>query len=212
MQALLQHPMVPFIAGLVTIVFLLVKLDLPAFLGLIFATFVVGLVTPAIPVGEVPNALEKNFADTLEAIGIPILMAAIIGKTIMESGAAERIVRVYLSITGEERADISMLGSGFFLVIPVFLRVCSIYSLRLLGRCENGLVGTWRSIFRRSQPVRRRLTDWCCPRLALSRSHRSSGLISDFRYSSVFASPPSQRFRPVSSTGGGSTIASMSAP
>lgn len=112
--------MVPFIIGLVTIVFLLVKLDLPAFLGLIIATFIVGIVTPEIPIGQVPEELAANFAATLQSIGIPILMAAIIGKTIMESGAAERIVRVYLALTGEERAEISMLGSGFFLAIPVF--------------------------------------------------------------------------------------------
>jgi GntP family gluconate:H+ symporter len=38
----------------------------------------------------------------------------------LESGAAERIVRSTIKITGEERAPISFLGSSFFLAIPVF--------------------------------------------------------------------------------------------
>lgn len=85
MVPILQNPLVPFIVGLVVIIFLLVYLELPAFLGLVIGAFVVGIVTPEIPLGNVPEELAASFASTLESIGIPILMAAIIGKTIMES-------------------------------------------------------------------------------------------------------------------------------
>lgn len=60
------------------------------------------------------------FGDTCGKIGILIAMAAVIGKCLLESGAAEKIVRSLLKITGEERAPVSFLGSSFFLAIPVF--------------------------------------------------------------------------------------------
>ena len=53
-------------------------------------------------------------------IAILIAMAAIIGKCLLDSGAADRIVRTALNIVGEKRAPIAFIGSGFTLGIPVF--------------------------------------------------------------------------------------------
>lgn len=117
---ILENPLVIFAVGIALVVFLLVKIKLPAFFGLVISTLIIGLIMPQVPASEVPVELAESFGDTIVGVGIPILMAAIIGKTLMESGAAERIVRSYLDITGEENADIALMGSGFFLAIPVF--------------------------------------------------------------------------------------------
>lgn len=53
-------------------------------------------------------------------IGILIAMAAIIGKCLLDSGAADRIVRSALALVGEKRAPIAFVGSGFLLGVPVF--------------------------------------------------------------------------------------------
>ncbi|MCW8173675.1 GntP family permease [Natrialba swarupiae] len=53
-------------------------------------------------------------------IGIPILMAAIIGKCLIESGAAERIVRTFRGSMGENRDNATLLGTSYLLSIPVF--------------------------------------------------------------------------------------------
>ncbi|MHC4510628.1 MAG: GntP family permease, partial [Planctomycetota bacterium] len=53
-------------------------------------------------------------------IGILIAMASIIGKCLLESGAAERIIRTALKWFGESRAPLAFLSSGFLLAIPVF--------------------------------------------------------------------------------------------
>src|SRR5690606_32411768 len=54
------------------------------------------------------------------SIGIVIALAAIIGKSLMDSGAAERIVRALLGALGEKRAPLALMGSGYILSIPVF--------------------------------------------------------------------------------------------
>jgi len=53
-------------------------------------------------------------------LGILIAMAAIIGKCLLESGGAERIVRSALGWLGEKRAPLAFTGSGFLLGTPVF--------------------------------------------------------------------------------------------
>lgn len=60
------------------------------------------------------------FGVTCGKIGIVICMASIIGKCLLDSGAALRIVRAILRALGEKRASTAMGASGFFLGIPVF--------------------------------------------------------------------------------------------
>lgn len=60
------------------------------------------------------------FGVTCGKIGIVICMASIIGKCLLDSGAALRIVRAILRVLGEKRASTAMGASGFFLGIPVF--------------------------------------------------------------------------------------------
>ena len=54
------------------------------------------------------------------SLGILIAMAAIIGKCLLESGGAERIIRSALGLLGVKRAPMVFTGSGFLLGTPVF--------------------------------------------------------------------------------------------
>src|SRR5690606_39559138 len=54
------------------------------------------------------------------SIGIVIALAAVIGKAMMDSGAAERIVMAILGRLGEKRAPFALMASGYTLSIPVF--------------------------------------------------------------------------------------------
>ena len=60
------------------------------------------------------------FGATAGAIGIVIALAAVIGEAMMRSGAADRIVRAFLAVLGEERGATAMMSSGFVLSVPVF--------------------------------------------------------------------------------------------
>ncbi|MCO6457177.1 MAG: gluconate permease [Pirellulaceae bacterium] len=67
-----------------------------------------------------PVRVAKGFGATCTSIGILIAMASIIGKCLLDSGAADRIVRSTLAVVGQARAPLAFLGSGFLLGIPVF--------------------------------------------------------------------------------------------
>lgn len=64
--------------------------------------------------------VARGFGGTATQIGILIAMAAIIGKCLLDSGAADRIVRTMLRWFGERAAPGAFLSSGFLLSIPVF--------------------------------------------------------------------------------------------
>lgn len=64
--------------------------------------------------------VASGFGSMCGKIGILIAMASIIGKCLLDSGAADRIVRTLLKLFGEARASVSFLGSSFLLSIPVF--------------------------------------------------------------------------------------------
>lgn len=66
------------------------------------------------------SQVASGFGDTCTSIGILIAMAAIIGKCLLDSGAADRIVRTALKLFGEPAAPFAFMFSGFFLGIPVF--------------------------------------------------------------------------------------------
>ncbi len=68
----------------------------------------------------VGERVAKAFGTTCGKIGILIAMAAIIGKCLLDSGAADRIVRSALGVVGERGAPLAFAGSGFVLGVPVF--------------------------------------------------------------------------------------------
>jgi gluconate:H+ symporter, GntP family len=69
---------------------------------------------------NVGTRVARDFGATCAQIAILIAMASIIGKCLLDSGAADRIVRSALRVVGERGAPGAFVGSGFLLGIPVF--------------------------------------------------------------------------------------------
>ena len=69
---------------------------------------------------SVISRVTGAFGKACGSLGIIIAMAAIIGKCLLDSGGAERIIRSALGLLGEKRAPLAFTGSGFLLGTPVF--------------------------------------------------------------------------------------------
>jgi GntP family gluconate:H+ symporter len=145
-----QSPLVTFLVGLLVVVALLVWLDFPAFIGLILAAFAVGVVNavfvPEFGPAEAATAVAEAFGSNMAGIGIPILAAAVIGKSMLESGAAQRVVRGFQNLLGEENSDVSLLGSSTVLAIPVFFDSV-FYLMAPLARSMRARVGRDYTLF-----------------------------------------------------------------
>lgn len=113
-------PFLILFVGVVIVVGLIIGARLNAFLALITAATVVSLLSP----GEIADKIirvAKAFGETAGGIGIVIALAAVIGKCLMVSGAADRIVLSFLKVLGEKRSSLALAAGGFVLSIPVFL-------------------------------------------------------------------------------------------
>ncbi len=134
-----DDPLFILAIGMLVVIGGIIGLRLHAFLALLLGAFVVALLTPesaimlyATGIGvslqdaqnlanqKVGIRIAMEFGKTCGKIGILIAMASIIGKSMLESGAAEKIVRSTLKFTGVKNAPLTFLGSSFFMGIPVF--------------------------------------------------------------------------------------------
>lgn len=135
-----MDPILILLVGVLVVVGGIIGLKLHPFLALLLAAVVVSILTPisyienfylakglteteALKLAHksIGERIGTEFGNTCSKIGILIAMAAIIGKAMLDSGAAEKIIRAMLKVTGEKNAPIGFVLSSFFLTIPVFV-------------------------------------------------------------------------------------------
>jgi GntP family gluconate:H+ symporter len=136
----MSDPILILLVGVVIVIGGIIGFKLHPFLALLLAALVVSMLTPVELVEQfylskgataidaykqahksIGERIGIEFGNTCAKIGILIAMAAIIGKAMLDSGAAEKIIRAMLKITGEKNAPIGFILSSFFLTIPVFV-------------------------------------------------------------------------------------------
>ena len=135
-----MDPLIILLSGIVVVVGGIIFFKLHPFLALLIAALTVAILTPeaythqfflskgmtdaeALKLAHksIGERIATEFGNTCAKIGILIAMAAIIGKSMLDSGAAEKIVRSMLKVTGSKRAPLGFTLSSFFLTIPVFV-------------------------------------------------------------------------------------------
>ncbi len=136
----------PFVILFVSVGFVMVgisKLRLPAFVALIGAALIAGLMADKLPESRETSPLAEKFPDpgktapkfhfaravemtatefgkTAGGIAISICFAGLIGMCLMESGAADKVVRRFLAAFGEKNAGVALLLSTYVLSVPIF--------------------------------------------------------------------------------------------
>lgn len=135
----MNDPLYILAVGILIVVGGIIVLRLHAFLALLLGAMIVAILTPetsivafAIAKGMSADAAQVlagsdvgirvagEFGKTCGKIGILIAMASIIGKCLLESGGAEKIVRSMLKLFGINNTPVTFLVSSFFIGIPVF--------------------------------------------------------------------------------------------
>lgn len=116
----------PFVVLAISVGFIVIaitKLRMHAFVALICAALLAGWLTSGGDLSRMVGAIGQvsaGFGSTAAGVGLVIALAAIIGMCLMDSGAADQIVRRFMKIFGEKRAGWALMASGFLLSIPVF--------------------------------------------------------------------------------------------
>ena len=115
-----MHPILILAIAIATVFLLIIRLRINAFVALISAAVLIGLLSPEVPLTDVMKEVGERFGGVVGRIGIAIAMAAIIGQCLMESGAADRITRRFVAWLGDRLSSLSLVASGYVLSVPVF--------------------------------------------------------------------------------------------
>lgn len=115
----------PFVILAISVSFIVIAITrfrFHPFLALICSALIAGWLSSRSFSELVDNTqlVSQGFGQTASGVALVIALAALIGMCLMESGAADQIVRRLMKIFGEKNAGWALMVSGFLLSIPVF--------------------------------------------------------------------------------------------
>ena len=110
------------VVGIALLLILILYFKIQAFLALLIASIVVGLMAGMPPL-EIVNSVQVGMAGTLGFIAIVVGLGAMFGAILEHSGGVQSLASFILKKTGEKRAPWALMATGFMVAIPVFFDV-----------------------------------------------------------------------------------------
>jgi Gnt-I system high-affinity gluconate transporter len=111
------------VAGAIAVLVILVAwAKLHPFLAFLVVSIGMALAL-GVPPDQVPKLVQKGLGGILGSLTIVIVAGAMLGKLVVESGAAQRIAGALVAGTGVERIGWAMAATGFIVGVPLFYNV-----------------------------------------------------------------------------------------
>jgi len=110
---------VGLVIGVLVLVLLILKTKIHAFLALVLAAAITGIIGGLTPT-EVISSITTGFGKTLGSIGIVIGLGVMMGKVLEVSGAARKMALTFLKILGKGKEDWAVAATGYVVSIPIF--------------------------------------------------------------------------------------------
>ena len=111
--------------GITTLLFLVLRLKIQAFIALLIASIVVGVLA-GMPPQTIIKTMQEGMGSTLGFVALVVGLGAMFGAILEHSGGAEALANYLLNKFGEKRASWALMITGFFVAIPVFFDVAFI--------------------------------------------------------------------------------------
>ena len=113
------------IIGIIVLIFLILKLRVQAFIALLIASIVVGVISGMNP-SEIISTMQEGMGNTLGFVAMVVGLGAMFGAILEHSGGAEALANFLVNKFGEKNASWALVIAGFFIAIPVFFDVAFI--------------------------------------------------------------------------------------
>ncbi len=118
-------------SGVLILLVLILRFKIQAFISLLIASIVVGIVA-GMPPNEIITTMQQGMGSTLGFVALVVGLGAIFGSILEQSGGAEALANYLLSKFGDKRASWALMLAGFFIAIPVFFDVAFIILIPLV--------------------------------------------------------------------------------
>ena len=101
------------------------------FLAFLLVTIPAGLAL-GLPPARVLAAVQKGLGDTLGSVALVVVLGAMLGKLVAESGAAQQIAAVLMGAFGAKNIQWTMMVTGLVIGIPLFYNVGFLLTIPLI--------------------------------------------------------------------------------
>ena len=119
------HLLLAVLLGIGILLLLILVARIPAFISLLIASISVGLIA-GLSGEAIMKGVQQGMAGTLGFVATVVGLGAMFGAILEHSGGARAIADFTLRKSGEKRAPIAMVLTGFLVAIPVFFDVAFI--------------------------------------------------------------------------------------
>ena len=110
------------IVSLIVLILLVSWLKMDAFLAFLLVSICAGIMLD-IPLEQLPKTVEKGIGNILSSLTLIIVLGAMLGKIVAESGAAQKIASVMTNLFGTNHIQWGLAATGFIVGIPLFFSV-----------------------------------------------------------------------------------------
>lgn len=101
------------------------------FIAFLVVSIFIGLLL-GIPLNSITQSIYKGIGDTLGSLVVIIVLGAMLGKLVAESGAAQKITTVMMNLFGERNIRWALMVTGFIIGIPLFYNVGFVLMIPLI--------------------------------------------------------------------------------
>ncbi|MET3696474.1 GntP family permease [Bacillus oleivorans] len=108
------------VIGVAALIFLVLKTKIHAFIALLIAGSITGIVGGMNPT-DVVTEMTNGFGSTLASIGIVIGLGVMMGRILEVSGAAETLAYTLIKKLGKKKEEWAMAAAGYIVSIPIFV-------------------------------------------------------------------------------------------
>jgi gluconate transporter len=108
--------------ALSTLILLIVAARCPPFIAFVVAALVAAMML-GIPLAKVQGSIETGIGAMIGPLAVVVVLGAMFGKLVADSGAAQRIADSLVALLGARRLPIAMAITGFLVGIPLFYNV-----------------------------------------------------------------------------------------
>ncbi|NRB84805.1 MAG: gluconate transporter, partial [Winogradskyella sp.] len=113
------------LAGVVVLIVLILRFKIQAFIALLIASILVGILSGLDPM-IIIKTVQEGMGSTLGFVAVVVGLGAIFGAILEHSGGAESLAVFMLKKFGEKRSSWALMLTGFIVAIPVFFDVAFI--------------------------------------------------------------------------------------
>lgn len=110
------------VLSLFLLIVLITQAKINAFLSFLIVSVISGILL-GMPLEGLILAIEKGIGSVMGSLMLILVLGAMLGKIVAESGAAERIAAVMVRLMGEKHIQWGLMLTGFIVGIPLFYGV-----------------------------------------------------------------------------------------